>query len=220
MLIFRSPIKEGGYKQGLATCPCSRTQIVLLHSVFALISCTFNVSRNGFDSQSCKKGVTVGTKRQKFAGDDSSSDVAIKSLRWDGMDCAWAAPNLLSSELVDTWMPRQNVTGSDVPGGADGEVYKRYVEEEYCSSAVLASILLARGAALDWTRLADDCDWDKLDVLDYVTQNWYLDYHRFSIFPVEGQIGWAVTNGKSEVTMYGTFCMGVALRVKQAVLRV
>lgn len=49
MLFFRLPINEGGCKQGLATCPCPYTQLLLLLSVFSFFYCTFNVLSKGLD---------------------------------------------------------------------------------------------------------------------------------------------------------------------------
>lgn len=52
------------------------------------------------------------------------------------------------------------------------------------------------------TRRTGGCDWDNLDIMDYVMQNEYLDPQGIGTFSVEGQVERVVVNGKSQMTAY------------------
>lgn len=68
---------------------------------------------------------------------------------------------------------------------------------------------MARDVADERARSACGCDWDNIDVMDYVRQSEYQESRRFGTFSVEGQVG-LVGDGKSRVSVCVAWnmCMG------------
>lgn len=123
------------------------------------------------------------------------------------MGRAQAGPTHTPSDLANTRIPHQDVAGSDVQGGVDVEVDRRYFRTGYRSSAVVAPVRLARIAARNLTRPTGSFDWENLDVIDYLVPIELLDSRRFGAYPVEGQARRVVVNGKSWMTVYGAWRM-------------
>lgn len=76
---------------------------------------------------------------------------------------------------------------------------------------------LTRDAARERMRRTGGRNWDNLDVMDYVAQSEYLDSHHFGTFPVEGQVGRVVVNGKLQMVVYIAWNMSMAKRGRPAV---
>lgn len=75
---------------------------------------------------------------------------------------------------------------------------------------MVASVHVACNAALKCTRRTSGCDWNNLDVTDYVVQRKYMDSRWFGLFLVERQVGREVFFGIRQVTVYVVLCMRTA----------
>lgn len=96
-------------------------------------------------------------KSLRSAQDDASIDNAGNSFQQDGINQVLADPNLATSDLVFTQIPRGDVTGSDFYGGGDLEVDRRYARG-YRSSAVVPSVCTAQDATHEPTQRVGGSD--------------------------------------------------------------
>lgn len=62
---------------------------------------------------------------------------------------------------------------------------------------------LACDVALTHFLLIGGSDWENVDVMNYIGQSEQLDTLRLGMFPDEGQADQVVSNGKSQVSIYG-----------------
>lgn len=155
--------------------------------------------------------VSSHSKRPHSTGNDSLSSGPVKSPRRDDTDLVRASPYLTTSDLDGIRTLHLEVTGVDVYADADVEFDRRCGSlEGIRSSAVVAFVRLARNVSKEHDWREGSFDWHNVDVMDYVSPNEYLDARRSSIFPVEGQVGRVVIEGKSWMTAYGALNMRMA----------
>lgn len=76
--------------------------------------------------------------------------------------------NLTTLDLDVVWTSHWDVKDSDVYGGADVEVGRRYAGVGHRRYVVVASILLVWNVSCEHASREDGCDHDNVDVRDYV----------------------------------------------------
>lgn len=107
-------------------------------------------------------------------------------------------------DVADILVPRRDVTGTGDHNGVDRGA-PQDSEVGYRGPAAAESVCLAREVALERTLPICKCDLDDFDVMDYVRQGTHLDARRFGLFPEDGRASCITVNGKSRVSVYGTW---------------
>lgn len=115
------------------------------------------------------------------------NDDLIKCPRQVGMDRALASPRLIASEADGVPVPERATTKSEGHGESNVEVHKWYFGDRFRANVLVNTVSLDWNVALERPLSTGGCDWECIDVTDYVLRDELLHLHCFVSLSVEGR---------------------------------
>lgn len=105
-----------------------------------------------------------------------------KVLAYDSMDRSQADSRLITLDLDCIRVPRRDVMDSNMIADADAEVDRRYAGAVYRSSELVVAVRLAWYITGKCARRVCGCEWDNIDVMNYVELSEEFDFRRLVFF--------------------------------------
>lgn len=141
-----------------------------------------------------------GARKRPLSINDDGSGELSKSPRRDGVYRARAS-GVSEMDLGNISVSRWDAAEPDDHSGVRLGV-SPYTGAD-CRCPATQSGRIAREVSLERFILFGGCDWDDLDVMDYVCQSEHLDSRHFGVFLVDGRSSRNDVDGNSWVTVYG-----------------